>query len=90
MIPLNHSLNLDELFGFFYAKVDIKDSKYPYLGLLPIEDKSLTIFPNGTFEGVWSSEELKFAKEHGYNIKVIKGYNFSKTKNLFTKIWSIL
>jgi hypothetical protein len=27
---------------------------------------------------VWSSLDLKFAKENGYNIKVIKGYNFNK------------
>ena len=64
--------------------VDTTNSKIPYLGLLPVREKFLTIFPQGKFNGVWSSEELKFAKEYGYDIKVIKGYNFSKTKNLFT------
>jgi hypothetical protein len=37
-------------------------SNNDYLGLLPIKDKNL-IFPNGHFTGIWSSEELKFAKE---------------------------
>jgi hypothetical protein len=36
-----------------------------YLGLLPIKTPLGLIFPNGEFEGVWTSEELKFAKEKG-------------------------
>lgn len=34
---------------------------------------------------VWYfSEELKFAKDHGYKIKVLKGYTFNKESNVFT------
>lgn len=73
-------LKLENLFGFFYAKVKTNNQ---YLGLLPIKYQGLK-FPNGEFEGVWSSEELKFAKENGYQIKVIKGYNFNKLENVFT------
>ena len=73
-------LNLNTLFGFFYAKVTTNNK---YLGLLPVHSNGQVIFPNGKFEGIWSSEELKFAKSKGYDIKVIKGYNFNKVENIF-------
>ena len=73
-------LNLDELFGFFLAKVKTNDQ---YLGLLPIHANESLICPNGEFIGIWSSEELKFAKEHGYLVTVIKGYNFNKVPSVF-------
>jgi len=61
----NNGLNLDELFGLFYCEVKTNDQ---YLRLLA----------NGKFNGVWFSEELKFARDNSYKIKVIKGYNFYK------------
>jgi len=73
-------LDLDSLFGFFYAKVK---TNIQYLGLLPLRLKDKLIFPNGEMEGIWFSEELKFAKSQGYEIKVIKGYNFNKVTNIF-------
>lgn len=73
-------LNLDELFGFFLARVKTNDQ---YIGLLPIHDNETLICPNGEFLGIWSSEELKFAKEHGYLVTVIKGYNFNKIPSVF-------
>jgi DNA polymerase type B, organellar and viral len=75
-------LDLDNLFGFFYAKV-VTDNGY--LGLLPLRTDKGLIFTNGEFEGTWTSEELKFARDHGYKIKVIKGYNFNKVNNVFDK-----
>lgn len=63
-------LDLDKLFGFFYAKVKTNNL---YIGLLPVHKDGRLIQPNGEFEGIWSSEELKFAKSKGYEIKVIKG-----------------
>lgn len=76
-------LNLDELFGFFFCKVKTNNR---YLGLLPLHDeKGNLVLPNGEFEGVWFSEELKFARDNGYEIKVIKGYNFNKIYNVFDK-----
>lgn len=74
-------LDLDNLFGFFYAKVKTTND---YLGLLPLHtDKNSLIHPNGEFYGIWFSEELKFAKQNGYDITVIKGYNFNKVYNSF-------
>ena len=79
-INKNKSLDLDNLFGFFFCKVKTKDS---YLGLLPVHFNNKLILPNGEFKGVWFSEELKFAKEHGYEIQVIKGYNFDCIEGVF-------
>src|ERR1700734_1044688 len=41
-------LELENLFGFFYARVKTNDQ---YLGLLPLQQKQL-ILPNGSFEGI--------------------------------------
>ena len=74
-------LDLDNLFGIFYAKVKTNNL---YLGLLPVRTNKGLIFPNGAFEGIWTSEELKFAKSKGYEITVIKGYQFNKVNDIFT------
>ena len=73
-------LDLDNLFGIFYAKVKTNNL---YLGLLPVRTNKGLIFPNGAFEGIWTSEELKFARSKGYEINVIKGYQFNKINNIF-------
>lgn len=74
-------LNLDSLFGFFEAEVIASDIHY--LGFLGVRYKDQIIYPNGKFSGVWSSEELKFARDNGYQIKVIKGYHFNQLENVF-------
>ena len=73
-------LDLDNLFGFFYARVKTNNL---YIGLLPVHKDNRLICPNGEFDGIWSSEELKFAKSKGYEITVIKGYQFNKVNNIF-------
>nr|ADO51614.1 dnapol [Moniliophthora roreri] len=75
-------LDLDNLFGFFYAKVKTNNQ---YLGLLPLHKDGKLIFPNGEFKGIWFSEELKFAKSKGYDITVIQGYNFNKVEGTFNE-----
>ena len=77
---INEPLILEDLFGFFYCKV--KANKQ-YLGLLPLHFNGNLILPVGEFEGIWFSEELKFAKSQGYEIIVLRGYNFNKVKNVF-------
>lgn len=73
-------LELEKLFGFFYARVKTNNL---YIGLLPVHKDNRLICPNGEFYGIWSSEELKFAKSKGYEINVIKGYQFNKINNVF-------
>ncbi len=75
-------LDLNKLFGFFYCKITTNNG---YLGLLPLHTKGSLILPNGEFVGVWFSEELKFAAENGYQITVIKGYQFNRIENVFNK-----
>lgn len=50
-----------------------------------IHYNKLLIYHDGEYFGVWSSKELKFAKSKGYEITVIKGYNFNKVDNIFNK-----
>ena len=75
------SLNLEKLFGFFYCEIEYYGK---YLGLLPYRtEKSSLLFPIGKWCGWYFSEELKFAQQNGYKIKVIKGYNFNKSNSVF-------
>ena len=71
------------LFAFYYCSIDAPLNSY--LGLLPLRTQTGLIFPLAKWEGWYFSEELKFAKEQGYNIKVFKGYSFSRESNVFTK-----
>ena len=75
-----NGLNIDNIFGVFLAKVKTNNH---YLGLLPIKTKAGLIFPNGEYSGVWASPELKFAKENGYEITVLEGYNFNQVPSYF-------
>jgi hypothetical protein len=81
-IEKGESLELSQLFGFFYCKVKCNNS---YLGLLPMHSDNLLVLPNGEFFGTWFSEELKFAEKYGYEIQVIKGYQFSKVQHIFNQ-----
>ena len=80
-------LDLDSLFGFFHAIVfkneQISINNHNYLGILPLKTNKGLIFPYGNFKGIWFSEELKLAKSLGYEIKVIKGYNFNRVESVF-------
>jgi DNA polymerase type B, organellar and viral len=67
--------NLPNFFGFYYCHIKTNDL---YLGLLPFRSKKGIIMPNGSWEGWYLSEELKFAGEMGYDITIIKGYHFNK------------
>lgn len=74
-------LELNNLFGYFYASV--KTTQDDYLGLLPIRKDGLLTHPLGEWSGWYFSEHLKFVKEQGYEIKVHEGYNFNKVDNVF-------
>jgi len=78
----SEGLNLDNLFGIFFAKVETNNQ---YLGLLPVRTKSGLIFPEGKFEGIWPTPELELAKANGYQITVIKGLQFNQQNSPFTE-----
>lgn len=71
----------DKLFGFFYC--DVKTSKDDYIGLLPYRHLGLLTYPVGEFSGWFFSPHIEFAQEHGYKIKIRKGYNFNRISNVF-------
>ena len=78
---LSHKgLELGDLFGFFYCEIETEND---YLGLLPVRVDEGVIMPNGSWSGWYFSEELKFAANNNYSIKVIKGYNFDRNENVF-------
>ncbi|KAI5980362.1 mitochondrion dnapol [Pisolithus orientalis] len=74
-------LIIDNIFGIFKAKIK---TNYNYIGLLPIKTKLGLIFPDGEFEGVWPSPELKLAKELGYEVTITEGYDFEEVPSFFT------
>lgn len=70
-----------DAYGFFYVEVTCPDNlKHP---ILPVKFKfpdgeTRSIYPTGTWKGVYYSEELKNASKLGYTYKVIRGYLFNK------------
>jgi hypothetical protein len=70
------NIKLEDVFGFFLAEIECpKDIIRP---LLPYKYKGETIHPTGNWIDVYFSEELKAVSKYGYNIKLIRGYEFSK------------
>lgn len=70
------NIKLDDFFGFALVKVTYhKNMERP---MLPYKHEGKTIFPTGTWVGVYFSEELKAMVKLGYKIKLINGYEFSK------------
>jgi len=68
---------LESFFGFAEVEVICPDSmKRP---VLPFHFNGKTIYPIGTWKGVYFSEELKAVVKLGYQITLIRGYEFTKT-----------
>jgi DNA polymerase type B, organellar and viral len=84
MIRYHHGMSfikLENFFGFCLALIECPlNIKRP---VLPYKHLGKTIYPNGTWLGVYFSEELKAVEKLGYKITLIKGYEFSKM-NLFS------
>ena len=51
---LSDNKSIENLFGFFYCRIDATQVKCNYLGLLPLRTKGL-IFPVGKWEGWYFS-----------------------------------
>lgn len=79
MIRYHNSMNfikLESFFGFCLALIECPlNIERP---VLPYKYNGKTIFPKGTWIGVYFSEELKAVEKLGYKITLIKGYEFSK------------
>lgn len=54
----------------------------PFLPFKRSGDGTL-VFPTGKFVGVYFSEELKFAEEHGYLVVPLRGWQFDRMKSPF-------
>jgi len=73
--------NIAELFGVVYAEIETPlDLPVPIL-LTKIGNK--TVAGLGSWSGWYFTEELKFAIEQGYKVKVLKGYIFERA-NIFS------
>lgn len=57
---------------------------------LPYKDQNSLLFPTGRFIGIYYSEELKYARELGYQITPIRGYMFEMRRSPFESFISYL
>jgi hypothetical protein len=71
-----NDFNLDSFFDFL--KVVVNSSKDIKLPLLPCKYNGKTIFPTGTWTGIYFSGELKAVSAHGYKFKFLEAYEFSQ------------
>lgn len=68
--------NLDSFFGFAYVRIFCPlNMERP---VLPFHEGGKTIYPTGTWSGTYFSEELKAVEKLGYQVTLIRGYEFSK------------
>ena len=75
MIDLT-DIKLESFFGFAYVRVFCPlNMERP---VLPFHQGGKTIYPVGTWSGTYFSEELKAVQKLGYQITLIRGYEFSK------------
>lgn len=91
-VPVWHNsfkgCDLDNLFGFVEAYVVCPTTiEHPFL---PYKEDETLIFPTGRFVGVYYTEELKFARNLGYEIIPLRGYLFEKKDSPFEGIISDL
>lgn len=69
--------------GFYDVSLCVPDM---YIPILPVKHNKKLVFPTGSIRGVFYSEELKLALEHGYQIDQIHdGYEFYESEGLFNE-----
>ena len=89
----NHfeGVGLDILFGFIFIEAYVVCPTSISRPFLPYKDKFCTLlFPTGKFIGVFYSEELKFARDLGYQIIPLRVYLFETKSSPFEGIISYL
>jgi hypothetical protein len=84
MPSLVGEIKLEEFFGFVECTIFCPAwIKYP---ILPVRIDSWVGAPTGMLEGVWFSEEIKYAVSMGYSIvKVKRGWKFERGVGLFSE-----
>lgn len=78
-----NNTDLDSIYGFIEAYVECPDSiERPFLPYRKNKETGL-LFPTGKWNGVYYSEEFKYARKLGYTIIPLRGYLFQKTESPF-------
>lgn len=73
--------------GYYDCIVECSENmKIPFL---PIKKDNKLLYPVGKFEGTYFSEEIKYALELGYKIKIIRGYFFTKSADYFSEMMNL-
>ena len=75
-----YNVNLNDFFGFIEVEVTCPNTMLK--PLLPFKYEGKTIYPTGSWRGIYFSEELKAMIPLGYKFKLWRGFEFSKI-NLF-------
>lgn len=75
-------VDLDNFFGFVLCKCEVPSDLYR--PVLPFKKGGVVIYPTGEFEGVYFSEELKYAQSKGYKITPKCGYTFERGRPFTT------
>lgn len=70
------NFKLNEFFG--YCLAEITTPKGILRPLLPYKHNGKTVYPTGSWIGVYFSEELKKVQSKGYKINMISGYEYSQ------------
>jgi len=78
--------DINNYFGIVFVEVDTTnlDPKYSNYPLLPHKIDGRMYNPLGSWSGWYFSEEVKLAISYGYSIKVLYGYKFDKSSNVFS------
>jgi len=89
--PMPHNLKYTKLIDltkrslasfFGFALVEVNCPLNMLRPVLPFHKEGKTIYPVGNWSGVYFSEELKAVEKLGYEIRLIKGFEFTQA-NLF-------
>lgn len=74
-----------DFYGFVEATVTAPVNEY--IGLLPIKIKGRLVCPGGRFNGLFFSEELRFALANGYEIlEIRRAFSFKRGVNTFLQL----
>lgn len=71
---------VEDSMGWWYCDVFCPEMYLPFLGTT---QKSKLLFPTGSFSGVYSTNEINYARSLGYDIKVLHGVLFENAGRIF-------